>query len=53
MDHCAGPLVWFDVEALAAPPSAILECAACGYLIVAGNFNDEAHAETALLRSIA
>lgn len=43
---CPGPLVWFD----APPDSAVLECAACGYLIVAGNFNDHPHAETPLIR---
>jgi hypothetical protein len=42
---CSGPLIWYDVE----PHDAILECA-CGYLIVAGNFLDEEHAETPLLR---
>ena len=30
-------MIWYDVE----PDSAILECAACDYLIVSGNFNDE------------
>jgi hypothetical protein len=43
---CQGPLIWFDVEA----GGAVLECACCGYLIVAGNFHDERHSETPLLR---
>lgn len=43
---CEGPLIWFDVE----PDAAVLECARCGYLIVAGNFHDQEHAETPLLR---
>ncbi|MFJ1539194.1 hypothetical protein ACIODS_11695 [Micromonospora chalcea] len=38
--------MWFD----APPDSAILECSVCGYVIVAGNFNDEAHAETPFIR---
>lgn len=46
--RCPGPLVWYDVE----PHDAILECAAkgCHYVIVAGNFHDQAHAATPLLR---
>lgn len=43
---CAGPLIWFDVEDC----GAILECATCEYVIVTGNFHDEAHTETPLLR---
>jgi hypothetical protein len=46
MTPCPGPLVWYDVE----PHDAILECGACGYVIVAGNFHDARHAETPLLR---
>ena len=42
---CEGPLIWYDVP----PDSAILECP-CGYVIVAGNFNDEAHANTPFIR---
>lgn len=42
---CEGPLVWFDVEG-----GAILECASCDYLIVTGNFHDERHSDTPLLR---
>jgi hypothetical protein len=45
---CDGPLVWFDVEG--DPPAAVLECAACGYILTSGNFHDEAHAETPMLR---
>ena len=43
---CPGPLLWFDVP----DHDAILECAACDYIIVAGNFNDAAHAGTEMLR---
>ncbi|MFI7073466.1 hypothetical protein [Micromonospora sediminicola] len=43
---CEGPLVWFD----APPDSAVLECSVCGYVVVAGNFHDEAHADTPLIR---
>jgi hypothetical protein len=31
---CPGPLVWFDVPG--DPPAAILECAACPYIVVSG-----------------
>lgn len=40
-EACEGPLIWFDVE-----PDAVLECAACDYIIVTGNFHDEPHAHT-------
>jgi hypothetical protein len=43
---CTGPLIWYDVAA----GGALLECARCGYIIVAGSFNDARHAETPLLR---
>jgi hypothetical protein len=43
---CEGPLVWFDVS----EGTAILECAACDYVIVTGNFFDRAHALTPILR---
>jgi hypothetical protein len=45
-DDCEGPLVWFD----AAEGGAVLECARCDYITVTGNFNDEAHAYTSLMR---
>lgn len=48
---CPGPLLWFDVEG--DPPAAVLECATCGYVIATGSFNDEAHSETSILRSVA
>jgi hypothetical protein len=50
-EQCAGPLLWFDVGY--PPDSAVLECAVCGYLIATGSFNDIAHAETPVLRSVA
>jgi hypothetical protein len=43
---CPGPLIWYDVGEC----DAILECARCGYLIVAGSFHDQAHSEAPLLR---
>lgn len=45
-NQCTGPLIWYDVAA----GGALLECACCGYLIVAGSFNDARHAETPLRR---
>jgi hypothetical protein len=48
---CPGPLLWFDVER--DPPAAVLECAACGYVIATGSFNDKEHAETPVLKSVA
>ena len=48
MTECEGPLIWFDVGE--PTDAAILECP-CGYVIVTGNFNDEEHAYTPVLRS--
>lgn len=49
---CPGPLVWFTVPKRGEHVewAGILECSACGYVIVSGNFNDEAHAETPFIR---
>jgi hypothetical protein len=55
---CPGPLVWFDVDCgpgcceLADPDMmhGLMECGSCGYLIVTGNFNDQEHAYTPVLR---
>jgi hypothetical protein len=44
--RCPGPLIWYDVGST----DAVLECAHCGYLIVAGNIHDVAHVATPLLR---
>lgn len=49
MTSCDGPLIWFGVGE-PEEYAAILECP-CGYVIVTGNFNDEAHAYTPVLRS--
>jgi hypothetical protein len=48
MRQCPGPLIWYDVL----PHDAILECAhrGCSYVIVTGNFSDERHANTPLIR---
>lgn len=45
---CEGPLIWYTVPD--SDPGAILECAACDYLIVSSNLHDERHAFTPLLR---
>jgi hypothetical protein len=53
LDECAGPLIWhtvLDPTDGVTEVAAILECA-CGYLIVTGNFNDQRHARTPVLRS--
>lgn len=42
---CEGPLVWFTESS----GGAILECGACGYLIVAGSLFDDWHAHTPTL----
>lgn len=46
MDACQGPLIWYD----AGPGMAILECAACGYIVVAGSLLDPPHVDVPLLR---
>ena len=46
--ECPGPLIWLGVGD--PEDAAILECP-CGYVVVTGNFNNEAHATTPLLRS--
>lgn len=51
---CAGPLVWFDVTGRPEqeePAGAVLECNTCGYVVNTGNFLDERHSGTPLLRS--
>lgn len=45
---CPGPLVWF--ESATVPVSAVLECASCDYVVTTGNFHDEAHENTPLMR---
>jgi len=50
-EPCPGPLVWFDVDS--DPRGAIVECNACGYVLTTGNFHDQAHQETPLLRGAA
>jgi hypothetical protein len=47
--ECEGPLIWFPVGE-PVETAAVLECT-CGYIIVTGNFNDEAHCYTPVLRS--
>lgn len=43
---CPGPLVWFAVTT----GGAVVECAGCGYVVTTGNFNDDAHATTPIMR---
>lgn len=46
---CGGPLVWFD----AGPEpqdGAIVECASCDYVATTGNFHDDAHAQTPVMK---
>jgi hypothetical protein len=43
---CPGPLVWFDVDG----GHALLECHTCGYVLSTGNFSDERHSSTPLMR---
>lgn len=43
---CEGPLVWFD----APDNAAILECAACDYVVVTGSFHDARHQDVPLMR---
>lgn len=53
-EACAGPLVWFDVDPRPdhdEPAGAVLECGTCGYVVSTGNFLDERHSGTPLLRS--
>lgn len=49
VEPCPGPLIWFDVG-VDHSLGAVLECAACGYIVCTGNFHEPAHAETPLLR---
>lgn len=48
---CTGTLLWYDVPFDDRPDSAVLECSDCGYVVVAGTFLDERHAESQVLRS--
>lgn len=53
MTPCEGPLVWFDAgEPGQAGHGAILECARpeCGYVVITGAWNDEAHSAAPVLR---
>ncbi|MES2211009.1 MAG: hypothetical protein V4515_12655 [Chloroflexota bacterium] len=43
---CPGPLVWFETFD---GQEAVFECC-CGYLATTGNFHDEAHAATPLMK---
>jgi hypothetical protein len=43
---CPGPMIWYDDQDIR--PGALLECACCGYLVVAGSFFDARHTRTPL-----
>lgn len=53
---CKGPLVWFDAGHTTCPDcgdhstAAVLECAACGYIAMTGNWHDDAHTNTPIMR---
>lgn len=50
MSACEGPLIWWHANDEAAEQYAgILECVACGYVIVTGNFHDAQHTDTPFL----
>lgn len=56
-EPCDGPLIWFDAGKRACPDCgghtenmAVLECAACGYIVTTGNFHNDAHADTPVMR---
>lgn len=46
---CEGPLVWFDAGPEDQDDGAIVECG-CGYIATTGNFHDDAHAYTPVMR---
>lgn len=53
---CPGPLIWYETD-MPCPCdtrgrhlAAILHCAACGYIVCSGGYNDEQHADTDVLR---
>lgn len=54
---CPGPLVWWDVSEFSCKscgekhPGAILVCAVCGFIATTGNYMDNAHANTEILKS--
>jgi len=45
---CEGPFIWFSVGL--PEDAAILECARCAHFIVTGNFNNDEHYNTPILR---
>jgi hypothetical protein len=49
---CPGPLIWRDADSMAPERGAILECAHtdCGYVVITGSVNDEAHSATPVMR---
>jgi hypothetical protein len=53
-EGCPGPLIWYETTMKCIcpneHPAAILHCTACGYIVCSGGFNDEAHADTEIMR---
>lgn len=56
---CPGPLIWYEtsdatterpIAGFPVPVCAILHCARCGYMITTGNYHNDTHAGTPLLR---
>lgn len=52
MTPCEGPLIWLDADTTNPTRGAILECAhpGCGYVVITGSVNDQAHAATPVMR---
>jgi len=50
-EPCPGPLVWFEICDIDANPTcALVECHTCGYVLATGNYHDEAHVSTPMMR---
>lgn len=47
-DECSGVLVWFFAGA--EENGAVIECSACGFITVTGNFNPPGHLYNEMLR---
>jgi len=49
---CTGTLLWFCVpEDARFLEAAVIECSACGYLVVTGSFFDERHVDRPIMRA--
>lgn len=51
---CPGPLIWYETSMPCTctndHPAAILLCATCGYIVITGGWNDDAHKDTEVMR---